>query len=285
MVGSRAAARNPALARLSLRVSTSGTAALRTVAGGGLAAEMTRASSAYTAAAPRMWDSSSVLPGASTAAVRASVTSAREADAALAPAGAGPTSSWAGPAGGALLAGVRAGVSGNGSVLSLTPDARMLASSSTRFPVYIDPSFTEENQTENDQDFDAVQSDPGTGACNGTVACDTTDCRDSHYNDNTPPYSIGLPVGYDDFQQGACQFKDTDYALYQLPLPREAFASQAVLMRASFQVVENYSSSCSTSTDPTVDADWINGMRAGTGWPGPGPAAGDVTASGPDPRR
>ena len=46
------------------------------------------------------------------------------------------------------------------------------------------------------------------------------------------------------------------------------FGPQAVMMRASFQVKEVYSSSC--SADPNVEADWINGMGSGTGWPGPG---------------
>jgi hypothetical protein len=286
VVGSRTAARDPGLARLSLRVTTSGTTALRTVAGGGLTAAMTKGRGWYTAAAPMMWDSSSVLAGAARGAARAAGTRARETGATLAPAGAAPTSSSAGPAGGALLAGVRAGVSGGGSVLSLTPDARMLASSSTRFPVYIGPSFTADsgfadpNATGGEQDFDAVQSDPGTGACNSTTGwCDTTDCQGPHYDDDTVPYSVGLPVGYDDFEEGACQFQDKDYALYQLAIPSGPFAAQAVLMRASFQVREVYSSSC--STDPNVEADWINGMGSSTGWPGPGLAAGDVTETDP----
>jgi hypothetical protein len=167
----------------------------------------------------------------------------------------------------------------------------MLASSATRFPVYIDPSFTanttetadtggftDPNVSGDRQDFDPVQSDAGTGACNGsTGACDTTDCQHSHYNDDTSPYSVGLPVGYDDFEDGACQFKDTDYALYQVAIPSQAFASQAVLMRASFQVKEVYSSSC--SADPNVEASWIGGMGSSTGWPGPGIASGNVTST------
>jgi hypothetical protein len=294
VVGSRTAARDPGLARLSLRVTTSGTGALRTAAGGGLTAEMTKGRGSFTAGAPQMWDSSSVLAGAATAKVRAAGTSAREADATLAPAGAGPSSSSAGPAGGALLAAVRAGVSGNGSLLSLTPDARMLAASSTRFPVYIAPSFTvdttetadtggftDPNKSGDKQDFDPVQSDPGTGSCNGTTgACDTTDCQHSHYNDDTTPYSVGLPVGYDDFEDGACQFKDTDYALYQIAIPTGTpgpFGPQAVIMRASFQVKEVYSSSC--SADPNVEASWINGMGSSTGWPGPGIASGNTTST------
>ena len=290
VVGSRTAARDPGLARLSLRVTTSGTAALRTMAGSGLTAEMTKGRGSYLAAAPQMWDSSSVLPGAATRAVGTAGRLARAAGATLAPAGAGPVSSVAAPAGGALLAGVRADVSGNGSVLSLTPDGRMLASPSTRFPVYIDPSFsvhtgitedagsfTNTNQTGNEQDFDPVQSDGGnSGICNGGV-CDTTNCRGSHYDDDTNPYSVGLPVGYDDYEAGACQFEDEDYALYQLALPSGAFKQQAVLMRASFQVSEVYSSSCMTS--PVVDASWINAMGPGTGWPGPGLDAGNTTAT------
>ena len=141
VVGSRTAARDPGLARLSLRVTTSGTTALRTVAGGGLTAAMTKGRGWYTAAAPRcgipprFWRALLAARPGQRGRGRGN---GRDAG----PGGSRPDVLVGWP-GGWRAAGRRAGGRiRDGSVLSLTPDARMLAASSTRFPVYIDPSFT-----------------------------------------------------------------------------------------------------------------------------------------------
>jgi hypothetical protein len=282
VISSAKAARDPGLARLALRVSASGASALRSVAGGGLAAQMKGGRGWFEAPAPQMWDSSSLLPGASRTAARAAAQSAQTAGAGLAGAGLGPKSTTAGPASGALVAGVKAGVAAGGSELSLVPDQRMLTSPATKFPVYIDPSFTSSTQTGSKQAYDAVLSDSGTGAC-GIYAgiCDTTNCRGAHFNSSS--YSSAMPVGYDNFEAGPCEFSDTDYALYQVAIPSGAFGPHAVLIDASFKADEVYSSSCSASA--TVTASWIYGIGSGTGWPGPGlmPDNSNATASvGPD---
>jgi hypothetical protein len=264
-IHNRAAARDPALARLALRVTSAGTTGLHSVAGGGLAATMTGGRGSYVAPPPRMWDSSSVAPH--TAAARTAAASARGVGAGLAAMGSGPVSTVRGPAGGARLAGVAARVSAGGKVLALAPDERMLASPSTRFPVFIDPSLQQVPGTGHEQAYDPVQSGSG--------------CTGSHYDSSSYPDS---PVGYDNFDAGSCQSNDTDYALYRVGIPPGVFAPNAVLISASFQATEVYSSNCSSSA--TVTASWVGGIGPSTGWPGPGTMSGNVNANtsvGPDP--
>jgi len=267
VVRTPAAARDPGLATLALKVATSGTAGLATVSGGGLAATMTRGRGSYVAPPALMWDSAAVARGATT--FRSAAAAAQGVGAGLAAAGAGPgaQSTAAGPAGGARLAGVGTRVSANGTTLSLAPDMRMLTSPTTEFPVYIDPSFTTITGTGGRQAYDPVQS----GA----------NCTGPHYDSSS--YSA-LPVGYDNFQAGNCQFNDTDYALYQVAIPAGTFGPHSVLISASFQAQEVYTSSCSASAPVTTS--WIGTINRGTGWPGPPPVGGNVNATGtvgPDP--
>jgi hypothetical protein len=139
VVHDQAAARNPALATLRLAVSGRGIR-LTPAAGGGLTARASNGQGSYAAPAPLMWDSGSAAPG--TAAMVAASKSARSVGAVAVASGAGHVSSAAGPVAGARMARVAALVSGGGTSLSLVPDKKMLTSSSTRWPVFIDPSFT-----------------------------------------------------------------------------------------------------------------------------------------------
>jgi hypothetical protein len=262
VVRTPAAARDAGLAGLALRVATTGTGRLRTVAGRGLTATMTRGRGAYVSPPAQMWDSSSVAPGAAT--VRSAEILARTAGAGLAAAGSGSRSSVAGPAGGARLAGVQARVGASGTALALAPDMRMLTSPSTKFPVYLDPSFTTITGTGGTQATDVVQSD----------------CPSPHYDDSS--YSA-MPVGYDNFQAGSCQYESTDYALYQVAIPSGTFGSHSVLISATLQTQEVYTSSCSASASVTTS--WIGGMNPSTAWPGPSLVGGNVNAAdtvGPD---
>lgn len=268
VVRTPAAARDPGLAgpRLKLRVATSGTAPLRESTGGGLSAVMTRGRGSYVAAPPSMWDSAHVPLGGAT--VRSAYALARSAGAGLAAAGTGPRSSVAGPADGARLARVGTRVLTGGMALALAPDMRMLASASTRFPVYIDPGFQAVTATGTTQATDAVQSGSG--------------CTGPHYND--PSYTA-MPVGYDNFQAGSCQFNDTDYALYQAGIPSGVFGSQAVLINATFQATEVYTSTCAATQVP-LRVTWIGPINAGVGWPGSAVDGRNTDANatlGPDP--
>jgi hypothetical protein len=264
VVRTAAAAHDPALARLALKVTGSGTR-LQAAPDGGLTAALAGGHGAFTAPQPRMWDSSAAQSGAASA--RAAAVSARKAGAGLAAMGSGPRSSSAGPAGGARLAAVTASVSASGKTLWVTPDEKLLTSASTRFPVFIDPSFTFVTKTGTESAYDPVQSGSG--------------CTSSHYKSSSYPFS---PVGYDNFQQGSCEFGDTDYALYVVGIPAEIFPANANLISASFQTAEVYTSSCSAA--PSVTASWIGGINSRTGWPGPGGTARNVDATdtvGPDP--
>jgi hypothetical protein len=264
VVRSRAAARDPRLASLTLPVTESGTTGLRTVSGGGLAAAMTHGRGSYLAPAPRMWDSSA--EAASPRAARQAAASARHVGAGLAAPGSGPASTTAGPAGGARLAPVLATVLRQGTALSLAPDHAMLTSPSTRFPVFIDPSFTTITGTSGRQAYDPVQSE----------------CPSSHYDSSSYTAS---PVGYDNFNEGTgCDVDDTDYALYRVGIPSGVFGADAVILSASFQTAEVYTSDCSSS--PSVTTTWIDGIGTGTGWPGPAAVSDNVNATGtvgPDP--
>ena len=264
VITSRAAASDEGLSSLAWRVSSPGTSGLEPLRGGGLAAAVSGGHGMFGAAAPVMWDSSAVAPGASPAAVHSALALARSAGAGLASGGMGPKSTTAGPAGGARMAGVGTRVTHGGQSLSLVPDQGLLASPATRFPVYIDPGFSYYDKTDPEQAFDPVQSD-----------CPTARNYDS---------SIGgfSPVGYDNFG-GECSDNDTDYSLYRVGIPSGTLNSDSVLMSASFQVTEVYTSDCSSSV--TMTATWTDGIGSATEWPGPGPAAGNsnvTTTLGPD---
>lgn len=282
VVHDRAAGQDPQLAQLALGVATRGTGPLQATADGGLVATMTGGRGAYVADQPKMWDSSALSASPSSTSMRTAQAAARAVGATLAAPGSGPAvSSPLAPAGGAQVAPVPVALRGGGRTLSLATDSRMLNSASTKFPVYVDPGFTSTTNTGNKQAYDPVQSDPGTGGCSSTTGvCDNTNCRGSHYNSSSYSFS---PVGYDNFQFGPCQFSDTDYALYRVGIPSGMFGSHAVLINASFQTSEVYTSSCSATA--TVTASWIGAIGSGTGWPGPGPTASNhnATASvGPD---
>jgi hypothetical protein len=262
VVRDAAAARDPGLARLAMQVSAQGTQ-LETAAGGGLAARVTGRGS-YAAPAPRMWDSSRPARGA--AAQRSAGAAARAAGASLAPAWSPATSSAAGPGSGARTAGVAARVSGHGGVLALIPDARMLASAGTRFPVYIDPSFEWYPATGPEQAFDPVQSD----------------CPSPHYNDKAD--YPDTPVGFDDWNQSPCGSNSTDYSYYRIVVPGVISGAGVHLHTASIQAFEAYSSSCTNTAAVTLT--WTGGISGGTGWdnrPGATDENANVTDSvGPD---
>ncbi len=256
VVSSAAAAHR--VARLKMRVTG---VRLSSVKGGGLSAPFP--GGAFVSSPARMWDSSSMTGGR--AAVRTARAAALQVGAELVPPGGPSVSSAAAPASGARIAPLGATVSGQGRLLALVPDGRMLASQTSRFPIFYDPDFT---TTGSKQDYDPVQSE----------------CTSSHWNSSSYTYS---PVGYDNWG-GSCANDDTDRALYRVAMPTQTAGSDkgdslisstttADLLSANFQVNEVYSSDCSSS--PTVSVSWIGAISSSTGWPGPNPVTGEKDAT------
>ena len=246
-VMSAAAARDRQLASLELAVHASGVT-LREGTSGALVASGTKADGEYTAAAPVMWDSSSVPSAASGAAVTAAGKSARSVGASLAPPGlAGPRSTSAGPSRGARMARVGTSVPAGGGELRLVPDAALLSSKSTMFPVFIDPSFSWTPMDGDEMNYDEVQS-----------ACPTA----SHYDttDTTDYWSLG--VGYDgwgDDCNGADGYADS---YYEVKVPSDIW--DGYINSATVNAQEAYTASCSASADVTLS--WTYGMNSGTDW-------------------
>jgi hypothetical protein len=260
VVHNAAAAADPALARLRLAVTTHGVH-LASRGAGGLVASAPGVAGYYSAPAPGMWDSSGLAPSASREAVRAAAVAARAAGASLA--SPGPPSSAAGPGGGARLARAGFGVSADGRTLWLAPDRAMLTSLSTRWPVYIDPSFEWHTADGGDQAFVPTQSD-----------CPTA----TNYN-NTSAYPV-TPVGYDNWG-GECSVNSTDYSYFRVSVPSAIWGAH--LDSATVKAAEAYSSDCSSSADVTLS--WSGNFGSGTDWNNkPGVIANEDTVSvGPDP--
>jgi hypothetical protein len=222
---------------------------LESAPGGGLRAPF--AGGEFVSPPSRMWDSSSVPLG--TRQARVAAAAARQAHADLAPPGGPAESSVLGPARGARVSQLGTTMSDGGKLLALAPDAAMLASSSSKYPMYFDPDVTSQG---NEQDYDPVQS-----------ACDSP-----HWNSSAYPDS---PVGYDNFEQSVCGYSDTDRSLYRIAMPVQtqgsdkgdslvSNSSTANLLSAAFQVHEVYASDC--SADPDVTLSWIDGIDSSTDW-------------------
>lgn len=241
VVHDAAAAADPALANLRMAVTTHGVR-LAAPGGGGLVASASGVSGYYAAPAAGMWDSSGLAPSAGPAAVNSAAEAARTAGASLA--APGPPSSVAGPGGGARLARLGVGVSADGKTLSLAPDRAMLTSLTTRWPVYIDPSFQWHTADGGDQAFVPTQSD-----------CPTA----KNYN-NTSAYKA-TPVGYDNWG-GECGVNSTDYSYFRLAVPSAIWGAH--LNSATVKAAEAYSSDCTSTANVTLS--WSGNFGSGTDW-------------------
>jgi hypothetical protein len=265
VITSAKAAADSALRSLSLRVTSVGTR-LRSTPAGGLIAPLGAKVGAFEAPPSAMWDTPAFVPAAAArrastmrATASARLAAARAAGATLASAGGIPLSGLAGPGAGALLAPVRVAVSAHGSVLRLTPDARLLSSPAADFPIDIDPSLVLQTPTNGaEKAYDPVQSDDDNGGSSDA------NCTGSHFDSSS--YSDS-PVGFNNYEQGDCSYNDTDRALFRVGIPG-GLNSADHFVAASLQVQEAYSSDCTSSAAVTLS--WISSIHPNTGWPGPG---------------
>ncbi|MFI0719704.1 FG-GAP-like repeat-containing protein [Streptomyces sp. NPDC021224] len=140
VVKNAAAAAEPALAGLTFATRTQGLTPATDTAGNFTATDIT-GRTVFSAPAPTMWDSAT--PAATASRSAKSATPSGDS----AGAGTPEASSAAAPGSGAHIAPVRAvysrgaGAGSTGGTLALTPDASLLKSASTVYPLYIDPTY------------------------------------------------------------------------------------------------------------------------------------------------
>lgn len=261
IVHSAAAAANPALARLRLGVTTHGVR-LASAAGGQLVASRPGLRGYYLVPAPQMWDSSGLAPSSARATVRSALAAARAVGADLAPPA--PRSSIAGPGGGSRLASVAMRVLAGGRMLSLVPDLALLSSKATVWPVYIDPTAVFKTADGGMQAFIPLQSD-----------CPTAQ------NYNSSSYKA-TPVGFNNFG-GECANNSTDYSDFRVTVPSVIWGAH--LSSATVKAREQYTSTCSTTSQPAVTLSWSGNFGPSTDWNNqPGVIADQASPTvGPDP--
>lgn len=224
VIKSAQAASNPALTTLRLATKTSGVS-LTADAAGNLSATDTAGNVVFHAPAPVMWDT----PAAATQGSK--------------PAAAGTTASTAGqaadglePASGATTVPVKTALSDDGS-LRLTPDAGMLASSATHFPVYVDPSW--QPVTESSPSFTYVQQAyPNT----------------SHWNESGAQLGVGF--------QGWSSPTGIERAFYQFDIKNVLHTD---IHSATLNAVEVYSSN-NACTKYQVDVQNADHISSATTW-------------------
>ncbi|MEU5633881.1 hypothetical protein ACH47C_08645 [Streptomyces rishiriensis] len=183
----------------------------------------------FSAPQPLMWDSST--DGTSS---RLLSRSAETAGTESAAAGSGSAS----PGRGAQVARVADDVTG--STLSLTPDQSLLTNSATRYPVYIDPTWNPHNASGGKQHY--IETQQG--------------CPSAKNYDSTQYGDPG--VGYNSWS--GCIGDERSY--FQLAIPSGVWGAHIVA--ATVNVKENYSASCSLSSD--IKLYLAGSFGSGTTW-------------------
>jgi hypothetical protein len=229
VVHSARAAKNAALSSLRLGASVRG-GRMSEDAGGTLMVTDRQGHVVADAPSPLQWDSNRTLP---TSRVPTGAKVAADA------------SDAGHPGLAARVAPVRAEVSSR--VLTLVPNARMLAARSTVWPVYVDPSVNWHPVDYTSPAFDEVKQ-----GCPGT----------SFYNKTTALADNGnLGVGYNGWPEGYCNTGD-EHAIYQWSLSKTIWG--ATINSAEVDATAIYSASCSTTA--TVNLHWSKGIGSGTDW-------------------
>jgi hypothetical protein len=254
IVQSAAAARNARLSRLRLGVVSHGVT-LSVAPGGGVLGEAADRSGSYQAPAAMMWDSSAnpvslAASSASSSREAAAVSAARRLGATLAVPGLKAASSPAGPHLGALVAPVGEQVTGNGHLLSLLPDAALLSARSTRYPVYINPSFAWQTAGGSEQNRDEVQE-----SCPKEPHYDWSDASTATY------WALG--VGYDGW--GDCNdINGWARSYYQVSVPSQIWGGH--INTATVDAPEAWAANCSSSDAASVTLSSTGTIQPTTNW-------------------
>ncbi|MFS4093356.1 hypothetical protein [Streptomyces sp. AF1A] len=222
------AAVDPALATLKLTTRATGV----TVSDDGhdnLQAATPEGQVMFSAPQPLMWDSSTGGTTTQLAATSHDTVGSAPAD---------TDGGASGPGIGAQVAHVADDVSGN--TLSLTPDQKLLADPATHYPVYIDPSWNPHYATGSKQHY--VETQQG---CPSAKNYDSTQYGDPGVGYNSWSGCIG-----------------TERSYFQLGIPSSVWGTHIV--SATVNVKENYSASCSLSSDVKL---YLSGaIGSGTTW-------------------
>jgi len=225
------AAANPALTTLRLTAHTTGV----TVTDDGhdnLQAATPSGQVMFSAPQPLMWDSASTSTNMAAKSVKPRLLAETSSPASGAPA------TTAGPAPGARTARVTDDVTG--STLSLTPDRTLLTGSSTRYPVYIDPTWNPHFASGAKQHYIETQQ-----GCPSAKNYDSTQYGDPGVGYNSWSGCIGVERSY-----------------FQLAIPSAVWGTHIVA--ATVDAKENYSASCGLSSDVKL---YLTGaIGSGTTW-------------------
>jgi Concanavalin A-like lectin/glucanases superfamily len=216
VVTDAAAAADPALASLRLRVAAPGLKVTASGAGDLRVATSATAEPVFSAAAPQMWDSARPAPG--------SVVTTPDGTHVTKPSGAAAYSSAAGP--GAAARVWRVPLSVSGTTITLTPPRTALTARGNVYPLYIDPSFEPDPVNEDNTAWTEVDSG---------LPDNSGDWGESSY----------LQVGLCDWSY--CNGIGVARSFFTLPMPSQLTSSTSI-NSADIYTTENWSASCTPET-------------------------------------
>jgi hypothetical protein len=225
-----AAAADPALASLRLRVSAPGLKVSADAAGNLRVAASPAAEPVFTALAPQMWDSAPPAAG--------TVVRAQNGTLVTKPGGQAAYSSEAAPGAGARVWQVPLSASGN--TISLAPPRAALTAPGNVYPLYIDPSF---------------ESDPVGEDNSAWTQVDEGFPTTSYWDE-----SSDLQVGYCDWS--SCNGLTLARSFFRMPVPSQ-LTTKTSINSAYVYMTEEWASSC---TPEAIDLRTTGGISSSTDW-------------------
>jgi len=243
VIKNAAAAANPALASLQLRVSAPGLSVTANAAGNLRVAASATAEPVFTGLAPQMWDSGPPAAG--------TVVRTQNGDLVAKPTGMPAYSSEAGPGAGAHVWQVPLSVSGN--AISLAPPHAALTAPGNVYPLYIDPSF--ESDPVNEDNSGWTQVDEGYPT--------TT------YWDETSDLQVGMcPAAIS--PPGSCgpgNGVEVARSFFRMPVPAQ-LTTHTSINSAYVYMTDQWASSCTKEPVDlrTTVADGPNVIKSTTDW-------------------